>query len=83
MNPKLPRKTRGEHGVTVYISFELKERLHKLAKKYDRTMADMIRAIIRVGIPVMEGIGKAEEIMLKEYLQLFRKFRKIKNLKEI
>jgi len=32
---------------------------------------------------MMEGISEAEEKMVKEYTQLFRKFRKIKNLKEI
>ena len=76
-------KIRGEHYLGIFVSFEFKERLKTLARRYDRTVADMVRAILRIGIPVMEGISEAEEKMLKEYIALFRKFRKIKNLKEI
>ena len=78
-----PLKLRGEHCLNVFVSFELKEKLKSLANRYDRTTADMVRALLNIGIPIMEGISEAEEKMLKEYIQLFRKFRKIKNLKEI
>ncbi len=83
MPKKLNNKTRGEHCINVFVSAELKEQLKTLAEKYDRTLADMVRAILRVGIPVMEGISSAEQQMVNEYIKLFRKFRKIKNLKEI
>ena len=76
-------KVRGEHCLNVFISYELKRQLKQLAEKYDRTMADIIRAVLRIGIPMMEGISQAEETLVKEYVQLFRKFRKIKDLKEI
>ncbi len=46
-------------------------------------MADMVRALIKVGLPVMEGISKAEEEMLNEYVRLFRKLRKMRELKEV
>jgi len=77
------RKLRGEHCLNVFISYELKEKLKNLSKRYDRTTADMVRALLNIGIPMMEGISEAEEKMIKEYTQIFRKFRKIKNLKEI
>lgn len=77
------RKVRGEHCLNVFISFELKEKIRTLAERYDRTMADMVRALLKIGVPMMEGISDAEEIMVKEYVQLFRKFRKIKHIKEI
>jgi predicted DNA-binding protein len=83
METKNPAKIRGEHCLNVFVSYELKERLKRLAEKYDRTTADMVRAVLKIGIPVMEGISKAEEQMVKEYVELFRKFRQIKNLKEI
>ena len=75
-------KVRGQHCLNIFISYELKEKLKVLADKYDRTMADMVRALLKIGIPVMEGISEAEGRMVKEYVQLFRKFRQIKNLKE-
>jgi predicted DNA-binding protein len=69
--------------LNIYISFELKERLRLISEKYDRTTADMVRGILKIGIPIMEGISEAEESMIKEYIELFRKFRKMKDLKEI
>jgi predicted DNA-binding protein len=83
MKTAVPKKVRGEHCLNVFVAYELKERLKKMAGQYDRTLADMVRAILRIGIPMMEGISKAEEEMVREYIQLFRKFRRIKNLKEI
>jgi len=81
--PKSREKDRGEHCVTIYLSSEMKESLRVLAARYDRTVADIIRAVIRVGIPMMEGLSQAEEVMVKEYVQLFRKLRQVKALKDI
>ena len=46
-------------------------------------MADIVRAVLRIGIPMMEGLSQAEETMVREYIQLFRKLRQVKALKEI
>jgi len=43
----------------------------------------MVRAVLRIGIPMMEGMSKAEEIMVREYVQLFRKLRQVKALKDV
>ena len=77
------KRLRGEHCLNVFVSYELKEKLRNLAEKYDRTLADMVRAVLKIGIPMMEGVSEAEETMVREYIQLFRKLRKVKNLKEI
>jgi predicted DNA-binding protein len=76
-------RMRGEHSLNVFVSLELKERVQALARKYDRTNADIMRAILRIGIPMMEGISQAEETMVKEYVQLFRRLRQVKSLKDI
>lgn len=77
------KKLRGEHCLNVFVSYELKQRLQELAEVYDRTTADMVRSLLKVGIPVMEGISEAERLMIREYVELFRKARKIKEIKEI
>ncbi len=77
------RKLKGEHCLNVFVSFELKAQLKNLAKKYDRTTADIVRAVLRIGIPMMEGVSAAEEVMVKEYIQLFRKLREVKSLKDV
>ncbi|MBD3257057.1 hypothetical protein GF377_01395 [candidate division GN15 bacterium] len=74
---------RGDHCVNVYVSHTLKRRLKDLAVKYDRTMADIVRAVLRMGIPMLEGMSEAEEVMVKEYVQLFRRLRRVKALKDI
>lgn len=80
---KRRNKITGEHCVTIHLSYEMKERLSALAAKYDRTVADIVRAIIKIGIPMMDGLSQAEEVMVKEYIQLFRKLRQVKALKDI
>lgn len=77
------KRLRGDHCLNIFVSYELKKRIVDLADRYDRTMADMVRALIKVGLPVMEGISKAEEEMLSEYVRLFRKMRKMRELKDV
>ena len=80
---KVTGANRGEHCINVYVSYEMKDKLKKLAEKYDRTTSDMIRAVLKIGIPMMDGLSAAEEIMVREYISLFRKLRQVKSLKEI
>lgn len=74
-------KLRGEHCLNVFISYKLKERIRRLAEKYDRSMADMVRALIKIGIPVMEGLTEAEEKILKNSITLAKKMKKITQMK--
>jgi predicted DNA-binding protein len=74
-------KLRGEHCLNIFVSYELKERIMSLAEKYDRTMADMVRTLIKVGMPVMEGLTEAEEKILKDSITLARKMRKVRQMK--
>jgi hypothetical protein len=74
-------KLRGEHSLNVFVSYQLKQRIMKLAEKYDRTMADMVRTLVKVGIPVMEGLTEAEERMLRDSIDWARKARKVRQMK--
>jgi predicted DNA-binding protein len=76
-------KPHKQHSISVYVPFEIKEQIRELARKYDRTTADMVRAIIKIGIPMMQGLSEAEEIMVTEYIRLFRQLRQVRSLKEI
>ena len=76
-------KLRGEHCLTIFVSFELMSQLKILAERYDRTVSDIVRALLKIGMPMMEGISAAEETMVKEYVELFRRFRKLKSIKEL
>ena len=74
-------KLRGEHCLNVFVSYQLKERIISMAEKYDRTMADMVRTLVKVGIPVMEGLTEAEERIMKDSIDLARKMRKVRQMK--
>ena len=76
-------RMRGQHCLNIFVSYELKEQIKKLAERYDRTTSDMVRAVLKIGIPMMEGLSEAQEIMVKEYIALFRKLRQVKSLKDI
>ncbi|MEA1979809.1 MAG: hypothetical protein U9N54_02395 [candidate division Zixibacteria bacterium] len=80
---KKSEKIKGTHCISIFVSYELKEKLKQLADRYDRTTADMVRAVLKIGIPMMEGLSQAEELMVKEYISLFRKLRQVKSLKDI
>jgi predicted DNA-binding protein len=74
-------KLKGEHCLHIHMSYQLKEKIIRLAEKYDRTMTDMVRTLIKVGIPVMEGLTEAEESILKHSIASARKMRKIRQMK--
>lgn len=76
-------RAHGDHTLNVFVSYQLKQQLKQLAEKYDRTTADIVRAILKIGIPMMEGLSQAEEIMVREYVELFRKLRRVRSLKDI
>lgn len=71
-------RARGEHCIHLFVTYDLKEQVKQLAKTYDRTTAEMVRVLLRIGIPLVEGLWTAEEIVLKEYVHLIRNRRKLK-----
>ena len=82
IDPTKPKK-RTHHTLSIFVPYDTKQQLKELAKKYDRSTADMVRAIIKIGIPMMQGLSEAEEIMVTEYIRLFRRLRQVRSLKEI
>jgi len=74
-------KLRGDHNLNIFVSYQLKDRITKLAKKYDRTMTDMVRVLIKVGIPVMEGLSEAEERIMKDSICAARKLKKVRQMR--
>jgi len=77
-----PAKLKGEHCINIFISYELKDKISQLAKRYERTMADVTRTLIKIGIPILESLTEAEERMLLDYIQVLRRWRKVRELKE-
>jgi predicted DNA-binding protein len=76
-------KSKGDHCLNLYVSWELKERIRELAKRFDRPIADIARSVLKVGIPLFEGLTEAEETVIRENVRLLRQLRKVKSLKDI
>lgn len=53
-----------------FISYQLKKRLSTLAQKYDTSLAEIVRTLLKIGIPVLEGYRKAQEETEKELTKL-------------
>ncbi len=64
------KKIRGEHGLNFFISYQLKKRLINLAQRYDTSLAEIVRTLLKLGIPVLEGYQKAQEETGKEVAKL-------------
>jgi len=80
---KTIRTSKGDHCLNLYVSWELKERIRELAKRFDRPIADIARSVLKIGIPLFEGLSEAEETVIRENVRLLRRLRKVKSLKDI
>src|SRR5262245_4629655 len=74
-------KVRGEHSLNVHLSYELKSRLTALAEKYELSLSDVVRQVIKCGFPVFESLSASQEELLSGFVQLLRKSRSMGELK--
>lgn len=76
------KKAPGEHCLNVYVSYELKERLAGLAEKHGLSTADLVRQLLKAGLPVFESLDAAQKELFDSYVQLLRKHRIMGELKK-
>ena len=72
-----------EHTLVVRITFESKERIDQLALNLDRTNSDIVRMILRLGLPLLESLSEAERQVVRDYTDIFRKLRQMRSLRDI
>lgn len=75
-------KVRGEHCLNVYASYEFKCKLAALAEKHHLSLADILRLVIKAGIPVFESLAASQEELISGFVQLLRKSRSMGELKK-
>lgn len=66
-------KARNDRALNVFISWELKRRLQDLAQACDRTVADVVRAVLKIGIPILDGVTKTEKVIIEDQIEYFRR----------
>ncbi len=74
---------RGDHSINLTISYELKERIEALSKSYDLSMADTVRQLLRLGVPVLEGMADLQLHWLREYVAAADRLRETKGIRGI
>lgn len=62
-----------DRSLNLQVSWELKQALEELAQRHDRTLATVVRSLLRLGIPVLNGIWEAERKMLDDPSGLFHR----------
>lgn len=81
-SPRRKEKPRGEHCLNAYVSYELKSRLSGLAEKYGLSLADVVRQVVKAGIPVFESLSASQEELISGFVQMLRKSRSMGELKK-
>ncbi|TFH64875.1 MAG: hypothetical protein E4G91_04405 [Candidatus Zixiibacteriota bacterium] len=66
-------QSKHDRSLNIQVSWELKQALEELAQQYDRTLATVVRSLLRIGIPVLHGIWEAEAKMLDDPSGLFHR----------
>lgn len=66
-------QSKHDRSLNIQVSCELKQALEELAQQYDRTLATVVRSLLRIGIPVLHGIWEAEAKMLDDPSGLFHR----------
>jgi hypothetical protein len=70
------------HYLNVQVSYETKCRVAALAEKFGLAATDIVRQVLKVGLPVFETLSAAQEELLSGYIQLLRKSRGMNELKQ-
>lgn len=83
--PEIPphgvRKTGEGHFINVQVSYETKCRIVALSEKFDLSATDIVRQVLKAGLPVFETLSSAQEQLLSGYIELLRKSRGMGELK--
>ena len=62
------QQTLPDHALNLFISYDLKRSVEELATTYDRTVADVVRTLLRIGLPILKGLWEAEASIISDEL---------------
>lgn len=61
------KEKRNGYAVNFFISGAVKEQLEELARRQERTLADVIRLALRTAVPILRGMWEAEERLVADW----------------
>ena len=80
--PPAARKNGEGHYLNVQIAYETKCRIIALSEKFGLSATDIVRQVLKAGLPVFETLSAAQEQLLSGYIELLRKSRGMNGLKD-
>jgi hypothetical protein len=66
------KKLDEKYFVQLRMNVRLRDQLQKLSLQHEMAVTDIVRVSLDIGVRVFEKILEAQEILIKEYLQLLK-----------
>jgi hypothetical protein len=60
------------HLIQIRIGQRLKNQIQSLADRYEYSNADIMRGALELGVQITEKLFEAQDLMVKEYLELLK-----------
>ena len=71
----MTERSKKNHALNLFISYEEKKALQDIAELCDTTLAAVVRLTLKLGIPILKGIQQSQEVLLSEQVDLVRRLR--------
>ncbi len=71
-------RSKREHVVNLYVSYEIKSALETLAQRRDLTLSSIIRRVFRIGIPILTRLWDTEDQLLTEQSELLAEIARVR-----
>lgn len=65
-------RSRKGHALNLFIEYDLKKSIQEAAEACDCSLSDLVRFLLRIGLPIVRGIRESRELLLTEQVQMFR-----------
>jgi hypothetical protein len=59
--PNRPANSKFDHALNLFVSYEQKKALEDLASQHHRSLAQIVRTLLHIGVPILKGFLEAEE----------------------
>jgi len=76
------KDARGKHNINLFVSGDLKNRIKKVADRHHRTVSDLTRQVIVIGLRLFEAFSDAEAEAFEELLRVTKSRQRLRLLRD-
>lgn len=66
------RMQKNNQALNVFISYDLKKALLERAEKSSCSIAEVVRLLLQIGLPILDGICESRQLLITEQVEFFR-----------